>query len=79
MVKNHGIKCWTYKWGWYLKYQSWPKNSQSYSKCLPILIESIFHCNTQIMKKLFLKIYLGTRVHNEFLNTRFIHMSKSQF
>jgi len=23
MVKNPGIKCWTHKWEWYLKYWSW--------------------------------------------------------
>jgi hypothetical protein len=23
IVKNPGIEHWSYKWGWYLKYQSW--------------------------------------------------------
>jgi len=78
MVKNPGTERWTYKWGWYLKYHSWLENFQSYSKYSSILIESIFHHNTQITKKQFLRIYLSTRVHNKFLNTRFIHTSKSQ-
>jgi hypothetical protein len=78
MVKNSSIERWTYKWGWYLKYQSWPENSQSYPKYSSILIWSIFHHNTQIMKNIFLRIYVGTWIHNKFLNTEFIHMSKSQ-
>jgi len=47
-------------------------------------MDSIFHCNTQITKSLFLRIYLGIQVHNKFLNsnkflnTRFIHSSKSR-
>jgi len=53
IVKNPGIEHWSYKWGWYLKYQSWPENSQNYSKYSPILIGSIFHCNTQAMKNIF--------------------------
>ena len=55
-----------------------PENSQGYSKYSPILIESIFHRKTHIMKNIFLGIYLDTQVHNKFLNTEFIHMSKSQ-
>jgi hypothetical protein len=46
MVKNLNIEPLTYKWDWYLKYWSWLKNSQSYSKYSPILIGSIFHRNT---------------------------------
>jgi hypothetical protein len=77
MVKNPGIELWTYKGDCYLKYQSWLENFQNYSKYSSILIESIFHHNTQITKNFILRIYLGTRVHNKFLNTRFIHTSKS--
>ena len=61
---------------WHVR--SWSENSQNYSKYSSILIKSIFHRNTQITKIFFLRIYLGTRVHNKFLNTRFIHTSKSQ-
>ena len=59
MVKNLGIEHWIYKWGWYLKYQNWPENSQSYSKYSSILIRSIFNNNTQITKNLFSKNLFG--------------------